>query len=198
PLTEGVSELSIPHSRFNEVPEADVVAAGYQVLVRGEGCGWTVAAARRGQCQIMLFQGHPEYGRLTLLREYRRDVRRYLLGTQGSYPNIPPGYLDHAAQDMLTAFRRKVTDGEFSTTTMSRFPYELVARGVMADWCSPARRLMSNWVRQVRVKLELTEGAPEPTSSQVVDVDAGYGLAPTDAASRQTAALTRSDQRVFE
>ena len=35
---------------------------------------------------FIFFQGHPEYEETTLLREYRRDVGRFLRGQQPHYP----------------------------------------------------------------------------------------------------------------
>ena len=32
------------------------------------------------------FQGHPEYGAQTLLKEYRRDIKRFLRGERETYP----------------------------------------------------------------------------------------------------------------
>ena len=35
---------------------------------------------------FVFFQGHPEYESDTLLREYRRDVGRYIKGETATYP----------------------------------------------------------------------------------------------------------------
>ena len=82
--------------RLNGVPEAELVRAGYEIVI-GSGpsrAGWAVATCQRGNGQFVLCQGHPEYGALSLLREYRRDVRRSLLGTDARpYPRLPEGYL---------------------------------------------------------------------------------------------------------
>ena len=97
----------VPHSRLNGVPEAELVRAGYEIVI-GSGpsrAGWAVATCQRGNGQFVLCQGHPEYGALSLLREYRRDVRRSLLGTDARpYPRLPEGYLVPEAAATLERF----------------------------------------------------------------------------------------------
>ena len=46
---------------------------------------------------LLFFQGHPEYEGTTLLKEYRRDVGRYLNAQQPHYPTLPVGYLSPEA-----------------------------------------------------------------------------------------------------
>ena len=72
------------------------------------GAGWSLAARQKGDGLFVLCQGHPEYGTLSLLREYRRDVRRSLFGRGAvPYPRLPAGYLGEEAIDKLTEFERK-------------------------------------------------------------------------------------------
>ena len=110
PLAVGLPEhLMVPHSRLNEVPQSALVEAGYRVVVGDAGAGvdWSVAARERGRSLFVLCQGHPEYDTLSLLREYRRDVRRYLLSKGGyGYPRLPDGYLSASATSQLEDFAR--------------------------------------------------------------------------------------------
>jgi hypothetical protein len=55
----------------------DVVAAGYDILTRSPDMGVDMFAKRQRSLFVLL-QGHPEYDPTTLLREYRRDVGRFL------------------------------------------------------------------------------------------------------------------------
>ena len=56
---------------------------------------------------FIFFQGHPEYESDTLLREYQRDVGRYIKGQVAQYPRMPRGYFDETTVDELTAFQEK-------------------------------------------------------------------------------------------
>lgn len=150
PLMAGVGDLALPHSRFNEVPTEAVEAAGYRVVARCADGPWTIAAAERGRCQFTLFQGHPEYHALTLLREYRRDVRRYLMGSQGSYPRVPAGYLAPEGEQALEVFAAELDGRMRDPVFMDDFPFETASHLVAADWQAPARALMGNWLALVR------------------------------------------------
>lgn len=150
PLMAGVAPLVLPHSRFNEIPAADMLEKGYELLAQSSAAGWTVAVGQRGQCQIMLLQGHPEYTRHTLLREYRRDVRRYLSGDQGSYPHMPTGYLDGPGVTALAKFEKDIASAKLGPELMDAFPFDLAARHVKVNWDGPARALIGNWLRSVQ------------------------------------------------
>ena len=94
------------------MPESALIEAGYRIVV-GTGpseAGWAVAARNHGDGLFVLCQGHPEYGTLSLLREYRRDVRRYLFGRGAvPYPRLPEGYLSAEATATLEGFERHAT-----------------------------------------------------------------------------------------
>jgi len=166
PLMAGISALSLPHSRFNEIPSGDLLERGYRVLADCRDNGWTVAVGERGQCRLLLLQGHPEYERLTLLREYRRDVRRYLAGDRGSYPHLPKGYLDIEGARALEKFEAGVTARADVRAMMDSFPFDYVAGHVNADWRSVSRQLIGNWARSVR---ERAQGLPTANTALAAD-----------------------------
>lgn len=166
PLMGGISALSLPHSRFNEIPAGELLESGYQVLAQSRDGGWTVAVGERGQCRVLLLQGHPEYEPLTLLREYRRDVRRYLLGHQGSYPHLPKGYLDSEGLRALEKFEAEVTGQANVLASMDSFPFEFVAGHVDVDWQGASRLFMGNWALSVRERANRL-----PTATAVLAAD---------------------------
>ena len=71
--------MNIPHSRGNDLAERDLKAAGYRILTRAPVAGVDMFARQEGSFHLF-FQGHPEYEPATLLREYRRDIGRFLRG----------------------------------------------------------------------------------------------------------------------
>jgi homoserine O-succinyltransferase len=149
PLASGLPDVvCVPHSRFNEVYEADLVRAGYSIVI-GSGpsrAGWAVATCNRGDGLFVLCQGHPEYGTLSLLREYRRDVRRSLFG-RGTYPRVPEGYLTADGRATFEWFARRAAakDGDPSELWES-FPYDAVAGGVTNTWADVSATLYRNWL----------------------------------------------------
>ena len=158
PLTHNLGAVSFPHSRLHDVPASVVEEHGYSVVLSSDQVGWTVAASDRG-CLTVLLQGHPEYSPTTLLREYRRDVRRYLTGRVRNYPRLPTGYFDLGGVRMLEDFERAALDGERDATLLESFPFEACAERIAVDWQGPMERLAGNWFTEVRRKKAASAGA---------------------------------------
>ena len=154
PLAAGLPDMvSIPHSRLNEVPEAALIDAGYRIVVGGNsGAGWSIAAREQGNGVFVLCQGHPEYGTLSLLREYRRDVRRFLFGRGAvPYPRLPDGYLGEEAIEKLTHFERQAHATDMDPRELwPTFPFEDMAGTVENTWASASATLYSNWLELAR------------------------------------------------
>jgi homoserine O-succinyltransferase/O-acetyltransferase len=155
PLAFGLpDEIPVPHSRLNEVPEDALVAAGYRIVVGGgeSSAGWAVAAREYGDALFVLCQGHPEYATLSLLREYRRDVRRSLFGRGAvPYPRLPEGYLPPLAAHRLERFaRRALREDSDPRELWAEFPYREVAATVENSWAASSATLYANWIRLAR------------------------------------------------
>jgi len=166
PLTTGLPDLvRIPHSRLNEVPEAALVDAGYRIVVGtgSSGAGWSLASREHRDGLFVLCQGHPEYGTLSLLREYRRDVRRCLFGRGAvPYPRLPDGYLGQEAVDKLTQFERRAHAADVDPRELwPTFPFDEVAATVENTWASASATLYVNW-------LQLARTAPPDRAHDVV------------------------------
>jgi homoserine O-succinyltransferase len=152
PLAAGLPEVvRIPHSRLNDVPEAALVDAGYRIVVGtgASGSGWAIAAREQGSSLFVLCQGHPEYGTLSLLREYRRDVRRCLFGRGAlPYPRLPEGYLCEEAVDRLKEFELRAEKGDADPRELwATFPFDEVAATVENTWAPASAILYANWLK---------------------------------------------------
>jgi homoserine O-succinyltransferase len=146
--------VAFPHSRYNDVPQEAIEAHGYTALLRSPEVGWTVAVKSRGACLFVLMQGHPEYESDTLLREYRRDVRRYLDGQRRTYPVIPAGYLSNDHTALLRDFETRARDEAHGEVRTRPFPYEQLEMGLTKGWASSALVLYSNWLREAHRRSE--------------------------------------------
>jgi homoserine O-succinyltransferase len=87
-LRDHPDRFLVPHSRWNDVSAADLMAAAYQVLTQGEQTGVDMFVPADGAPQIFL-QGHPEYEENALMSEYNRDLRRFESGQSDYKPKDP-------------------------------------------------------------------------------------------------------------
>ncbi len=137
---------SIPHSRYNEVPEEALRAHGYRILSRGADAADIFV---RDDLAPMLFcQGHPEYDAQALFREYRRDIRNFLAGGTDDYPLIPENCFPAAVQAQLEAFRADAVSHR-TIETLSRFPTDACNGALRYPWRDFTNRLYSNWLSLV-------------------------------------------------
>ncbi|MGI5968261.1 MAG: homoserine O-acetyltransferase MetA [Lachnospiraceae bacterium] len=86
PLLRGFDDIFLaPHSRYTEIRKEDVEKnPDLTILADSEEVGLFLVMAQNGK-QIFMF-GHPEYDRLTLDSEYKRDLGR------GLNPKVPVNY----------------------------------------------------------------------------------------------------------
>lgn len=153
PLTVAVpSRFQMPHSRWNEIPEDALARCGYRVLTRSADAG-ADAFVKQRKSLFVFFQGHPEYEADTLLREYRRDVGRFLSGERQSYPSPPQGYFDESTVAALSAFRERALSGGLAGLPAS-FPTALLVNKVRNTWRSPAVGIYRNWLLYLRARKE--------------------------------------------
>ena len=71
------TRFDVPHSRFNAVTPQQFAEAGLNVLVESDEIGVHLAASDDG-LRLVFFQGHPEYDANSLLKEYKREVLRFM------------------------------------------------------------------------------------------------------------------------
>lgn len=134
-----------PHSRWNEVRGEELASCGYVVLGRSEDAGVDLFVKKTRNSFFLHFQGHPEYDRLTLFREYRRDTRRFLKGISETYPSLPKGYFGAEAVGLLSEFRANALMNR-SESLMADFPDAPIARALKKTWHLPATRVYRNWL----------------------------------------------------
>jgi homoserine O-succinyltransferase/O-acetyltransferase len=136
--------LSLPHSRWNNLPPEALGDAGYTILSSSPDTG-ADSFLRQRRSLFLCFQGHPEYEDVTLLKEYRRDVGRFLRGEQAAYPLQPRDYFSSAASAALDGFRERALKGP-RPELLAEFPTPAAAQDLRAPWAGAAARIYSNWL----------------------------------------------------
>jgi homoserine O-succinyltransferase len=140
PLLDGLAfPLSIPHSRWNDLDVNQLKAARYEILTQSLEAG-VDTFVKRDSCLFVCFQGHPEYDADTLMREYRRDVGRFLRGEVKEYPSLPRVCLEKNAVVSLAAFRERALTGLASLAELPMPP------PIGKTWESSAVHIYRNWL----------------------------------------------------
>jgi homoserine O-succinyltransferase len=148
-LTSGTSErVCFPHSRWNEVRADELTANGYHVLTQSDDGGVDSFIKKKKQSLFLHFQGHPEYGAQTLLKEFRRDIKRFLRGERETYPSMPKGYFDASAAQLLSDFR-EIARSERREELIDSFPESAVVGTLQKTWHSSSVAVYRNWLQYV-------------------------------------------------
>src|SRR6202051_905680 len=145
PMTQHFPKpLWVPHSRYNDLPERALTSCGYTILTRSAVAGVDIFAKQDGSF-FLFFQGHLEYEADTLLREYRRDVARFLGGERDSYPAMPLNYFNDDATALADAFRTRAA-ADRRGELMADFPKSALEAGLTSPWRPAAVGIYEKWV----------------------------------------------------
>jgi homoserine O-succinyltransferase len=151
-LTSGTAErVRFPHSRWNDVKADALAACGYLVLTQSADGGVDSFVKKKKRSLFVHFQGHPEYGAETLLKEYRRDIKRFLRSERETFPSMPKGYFDPAAARLLSDFREVVLSDR-REELMEGFPEAAVVGSLQNTWQSSAVSIYRNWLHYLATK----------------------------------------------
>jgi homoserine O-succinyltransferase len=138
------SPLLTPHSRWNDLPVEPLRAAGFEILSASPHNGADLFV-HAGRSLLIGFQGHPEYQDTTLLKEYRRDVGRFLRGELPAWPRVPQGYFCEDALASLAAFRERA-EPRRDPALIGQFPTQMLVKAVHASWRPAAVAIYRNWL----------------------------------------------------
>lgn len=165
-ITTGISDvMRMPHSRWNELREADLISCGYAVLTKLENQGVGLFAKQKRSSLFFHIQGHPEYGIHTLLKEYRRDIKRFIRGERESYPSMPKDYFDTHVQKILEDFRERVLASP-REDLLALFPLDATAETLDNGWHWAAIQLYRNWLQLVNSRKRQTNKYSITNASQ--------------------------------
>jgi homoserine O-succinyltransferase len=150
--------MRFPHSRWNEVRAEDLRAAGYSVLTQSPEAGVDLFVKQKKKSLFVHFQGHPEYGTLTLLKEYRRDIKRFLRQERKTYPTLPQGYFDPASTKLLSEFQANC-QADPREEQLVHFPEAEIFKTLQNTWQQSAVVLYRNWIHLIASRKDNEESA---------------------------------------
>lgn len=146
PLVQDINtRVVVPHSRFNEVTEAQLTQAGLHVLIAGTEPGVQLAVSQDG-FRTVFFQGHPEYDSISLMKEYKRDVGKFIDGHFTDYPPIPQHYFDRHTKALFDEYKGRVRDSVGKNQQAPVFPEKLIVKRLPNTWHDSAEAIVGNWI----------------------------------------------------
>ncbi len=146
PLVSGVNTLfDVPHSRYNRVSRDQFEEKGLHVLVESDYAGVHLAVSPDG-FRTVYFQGHPEFDVVSLLKEYKREVGRYINRECDFYPPFPQNYFSLQVQAIFDEYQDRcesyLQDGE----ALPEFPEHLVMPMLHNTWHDTGEAIVGNWI----------------------------------------------------
>lgn len=139
-----VSKLAMCHSRFNDVSSEALAANNVEILIRSAQVG--VQMATDAEIGMLYFQGHPEYDDISLLKEYKREVTRFVSGQREDYPPTPAGYFSQTALRVADDYQQLVMLATNQNDALAMFP-EAELRGQLKNqWQDASQALFKNWL----------------------------------------------------
>ncbi|MDH4047609.1 MAG: homoserine O-succinyltransferase [Gammaproteobacteria bacterium] len=146
PLMRDINtRFDAPHSRYNEVRKDELEAAGINVLVESAEAGVHLAVSP-DQFRSVYFQGHPEYSAVSLLKEYKREVLRYLGGELEAPPPFPEHYFSAEAADIALQFLERARKAKSTRGSAAEFPEQALAALVDNTWGDTGKTIVNNWL----------------------------------------------------
>ena len=160
PMLRGINtRFDVPHSRFNDISRKQLESAGLSVLVESEEGGVHMAVSQ-DHFRAVFFQGHPEYDQNSLLKEYKREVYRYLKGETPHSPPFPKHCFPEKAKAATDRFMSQAQAALRRGEPMPEFIDDEIAPLLDNTWGDTGRSIISNWLGLVYQMTNLDRKLP--------------------------------------
>ncbi|MCP4009288.1 MAG: homoserine O-succinyltransferase [Proteobacteria bacterium] len=146
PLVANINtRFDAPHSHVYETNSRQFRDASLRVLVSSEEADFHLATSEDG-FRFIFFQGHPEYDAISLFKEYKREVSRFVTGHRKNYPLFPEHYFSREATLILNHFRDAVLSDDGGKIGMANFPEQEVIPLLDDTWGDTGKAVVNNWL----------------------------------------------------
>lgn len=146
PLINDINtRFDVPHSRWNDVSRQQFDSQNLKVLVESDS-GMVHLATSPDGFRNILFQGHPEYDTISLLKEYKREVLRFQRGEMTEYPPFPDNYLGTFDKAILNEYRLRCEQAGHYNLECPEFPEHLISEHIDNTWHDTAVEVVGNWM----------------------------------------------------
>jgi len=146
PLVRNINtRFDAPHSRWNDVSREQLESAGLTVLAESAEVGVHLAVSADG-FRTVYFQGHPEYHAISLLKEFKREVNRFINGELDSPPPHPQHYFSDAAVGIIEPFMNACQEALKNGDKTPEFPESALQKHVHNTWGDTGKAMINNWL----------------------------------------------------
>lgn len=135
-----------PHSHYFDLSREMMESVGATVLMESDEAG--VHMAVHDDYEFVFFQGHPEYDDISILKEYKREVWRFVTRQRSTYPHTPEHYFTDGALEVLTEYRERTLYRD-EREPIPDFPEAELSEGLENRWASPGQLIYRNWLQRV-------------------------------------------------
>ena len=153
-LREINTRFDAPHSRYNDISRAQLENAGLTVLAESPEGGVHMAVSQ-DQFRFIYFQGHPEYDINSLLKEYKREVQRFLDGELDELPPCPERYFSSDAARIVERFAQQLMQARQNGHAFSDLLEQEIAPELDNTWGDTAKAIINNWLGLVYLRTNL-------------------------------------------
>ncbi len=172
PLTAQINTIfDVPHSRWNSVHAEQFEKAGLKILVAGDD-GCVHLATSPDGFRTVLFQGHPEYDTVSLLKEYKREITLYGNRDSSQYPPMPEHYFSDFSAAVFREYQARVEACVANNSELPSFPENLVVGRLQNTWQDTASAVVGNWIGLI---YQVTGVERHQTFMHGVDIDDPLG-----------------------
>ena len=145
PLVANINtRFDAPHSHVYEVNAEQFEQAGLSVLAAGQQADLHLGVSPDG-LRFVFFQGHPEYDSISLLKEYRREVMRFIEGIR-DYPPFPENYFYGEAERLVNEYKQQALAANGDYANLPEFPEVEVLKWVDNTWGDTGKAIINNWL----------------------------------------------------
>ncbi len=147
PLLSGLDDpVMAPHSHYYDLSREQIESVGARVLIESPEAG--VHMAVHDDFEFVFFQGHPEYDSISILKEYKREVWRFLMRRRSTYPHIPEHYFTDRALELVADYRSRALY-RADTDPIPDFPEDEFGDGLENTWRQDGFGIYRNWLQQI-------------------------------------------------
>jgi homoserine O-succinyltransferase len=144
-LREINTRFDVPHSRHNDISRAALEQAGLTVLAESEDGGVHMAVSQ-DQFRMIYFQGHPEYDINSLLKEYKREILRYVSGEMDEPPPVPENYLPAGSALVVEKFMVQAMQAISRNEPVPGILENELGPVLDNTWGDTAKAIVNNWL----------------------------------------------------